>query len=129
MERHPSLDATKESASGSETFLVCDVEQVVVPRQVSGPRYLLDQLINPDTISFTPGGIWLEDILLYGRFATASETKESIELMKILKNMVRKNFRKLKAYYLGAEAEEMLDNGKRLTIAAQSPPEYNLVRN
>ena len=108
---------------------MCDVEQVVVPRQVSGPRYLFDQLINPDTISFTPGGIWLEDILLYGRFATASETKESIELMKIFRNLVRKNFRKLKAYYLGAEAEEMLDNGKRLTIAAQSPPEYNLVRN
>ena len=117
-----------ESSVASDTFLVCDRSEVIRPRQVSGPRYLFDQLVNPDTISFTPGGLWGEDVLLHGRFATASTSKASLELMKLFRAVIRKRFKKIKAFYVGSEAEQMLDEGKRLTIAAQSPKTVDLSR-
>jgi len=121
--------SSHESAIGGDTFLVCDRSQVIRPRQVSRSRsYIFDQLINPDTITFTPGGLWGDDVLLYGRFATASTSRISLELLKLFRSLIRKRFEKIKSYYVGQEAAQLLDQGKRLTIAAQSPRSIDLRR-
>jgi hypothetical protein len=36
-------------------------------RQIAGARYSFDQLTNPGTITFAPGGLWGEEVLLHGR--------------------------------------------------------------
>jgi len=95
---------------------------------VAGPRYVFDQLLNPESVTFSPGGFWGENILLHGRFATVSTATFSLELMKLLGAAVRKRFGKIKAFYVGEEAMKMLDNGTRLTIAAQSPRTLDLSR-
>jgi hypothetical protein len=84
--------------------------------------------LNPKTITFTPGGYWGNDILLNGRFATASSDDVSLGLLKRFRSLVRKRFEKIKAFYVGAEAAQLLDGGKRLTIAAQSPEMFDLSR-
>jgi hypothetical protein len=122
--------ATMESASGSQSYLVTEREIAIHVRPVathSGiTRYLLDQLINPDTVTFTPAGIWNTDVVLHGRVATVSDSAIAQELMKRFSKAIRKHFTKVNAFWVGPEALELLKAGKRLTIAAQSPPEFDL---
>ena len=41
---------------------------------------------------------------------------------------IRKSFRKIRAFCVGSHAEALLDAGKRLTVAEQSPREFDLTR-
>jgi hypothetical protein len=45
----------------------------------------------------------------------------SSELLRLVRSLMRKQFKKIKAFYVGQAAERMLDSGKRLTMAVQSP--------
>ena len=119
--------ASHESAINCDTFLICPKTYVVRSRKIA-QRYVFDQLLNPDTVTFTPGGIWAESILLHGRFATAAGGDFASRLMQQLTSAIRRQFRKVRAFYVGNEAEAMLDQGKRLTIAAQAPRALDLSR-
>jgi hypothetical protein len=121
--------ATSETGNSSETFLVCKPELQIVPRSVmvfGQERFFIDQLYNPDTVAFTPAGMWDEEILLAGRVGTASNSQESQKLMKRFHSAIRRRFVKVKAYWVGHGALELLQSGKRLTIAEQSPKEFDL---
>jgi hypothetical protein len=123
--------ASRESASTSESFLVCVEGAPIYPRHLRGTdgpdRFFIDQLINPDTITFSSGGMWTEDILLYGSVGTASNSETSKLLMKRFRAAIRKHFRTIGAYYVGPGARKLLESGKRLTIAQQSPPQFDLI--
>ena len=121
--------ATAKSAVACDGFLVCEPEMTVNWRLLpgnTGERVCIDQLVNPDTVTFTPGGIWDENIVLHGRVATASESPISQALMKRFQAAIKKTFTKIKAFYVGPMALRLLESGKRLTIAAQSPRECDL---
>jgi hypothetical protein len=127
----PNLgQATADSSAASESFLVCDEGTRINVRPVQGhdrvERICVDQLANPDSVTLTPGGIWKDDIVLYGRVATVSESPLSQRLMKRFQAAIRKSFSKIKAYYVGPRALELLQNGKRLTISARSPRGFDL---
>jgi hypothetical protein len=70
--------------------------------------------------------MWNEKILLAGSIGTASETQASQALMKRFQAAFKKTFSKVKAYYVGPKALTLLKSGTRLTISAQSPPEFDL---
>src|SRR5262249_1559815 len=91
-------------------------------------RFCVDQLSNPDSVTFISGGIWSDDIVLHGRVATASDTEASQQLMKRFAAVFRKKFSKIKAFWVGPRAMALLDAGRRLTISVQSPREFDLVR-
>ena len=124
--------AACESAIAYDTYLVYEPDVSIEARVIdesSGIRsYRIDQLINPDTISFSPGGIWKREIALYGRVATVSASfSESAKLlMRRFQSAIRKRFVRLKAYYVAPKALELLKSGKRFTIAEQSPREFDL---
>jgi hypothetical protein len=46
--------------------------------------------------------------------------------MKRFNSAVKKTFTKVKAFYVGPKALELLERGMRLTISAQSPREFDL---
>ena len=119
--------ASNPSAINCRTFLISQRNCTIRPRPVS-EYYVFDQLLNPETVTFTPGGLWGGEILLHGRFATASSAGPSLKLMTVLRSVMRSNYTKIKAFYVGKEAEIMLDGGKRLTISAQSPRTIDLSR-
>lgn len=132
-EEIPNLGrATTDSATTSEAFLVVPKNCSVHARRVSGDdgkvRYFFDQLANPATVTFAPGGFWGDDVLLHGRVATASDDETSQALMNEFSRTMRKSFRKLKAFWIGPEAEGLLERGTRLTISAQTPRELDLTR-
>jgi hypothetical protein len=120
--------ASAESAVNCTTYLICPQGELIRARPISGQSYAFDQLLNPNTVAFTPGGLWDRDILLYGRFSSVSDGAFSSELLKLLGSLVRKRFKKIKAFFVGNEAERMLDAGKRLAIAVQSPKTLDLSR-
>jgi len=123
-------EADADSASSCEAFLVCTANKQIEVRSLTGThdirRYCVDQLLNPDTVTFSAGGQWNDDILLYGRVATVSGSPASQALMKRFRSAIRKHFVKVRAFYVGPNARSLLEAGKRLTIAAQSPREFDL---
>ena len=122
--------ATAESASSSQAFLVTERDLPINVRFLKTAtgieRCLIDQLINPDTVTFLPGGLWKQDVLLYGRVATVSDTLIAKELMKRFQGPIRKQFTKIGMFWVGSRALELLRAGMRLTGAEQSPREYDL---
>jgi hypothetical protein len=69
--------------------------------------------------------MWNEEILLAGRVGTASNSEESQKLMKRFHSAIKRRFIKVKAYWVGHGALELLRSGNRLTIAEQSPREFD----
>jgi len=103
---------------------MCHPEEEVRMEKAAESSYLVNQLF--DSVAFTPGGLWGKDVLLYGTFEGPWEEAYASGLLKPLRRAVRKHFRKIQAYYVGEEAEQMLDCGKRLTMGEQCPKEYDL---
>jgi hypothetical protein len=124
--------ATTDSAVTAGEFLVTPKGHPVEARPVLGndgvTRYFFDQLANPGTVTFAPGGLWGDAILLHGRIATVTDHETSQALMSEFGKALRKSFRRIKAFWVGPEAERLLDAGKRLTISAQSSKEFDLTR-
>src|SRR5262249_29500559 len=121
--------ATAHSSVGCETYLVCNRETPVKLRRfqtVHGTTICVDQLVNPDTVGFTPAGILNEGIVLHGRVATVSDSKPAQDLMRRFHSAIKKSFAKIKAFYVGPNARALWERGARLTISAQSPREFDL---
>src|SRR6266581_4394341 len=121
--------ASSDSAINSDSFLVAGRPVPIKMRRVKAAagaeRLYVDQLDNPDTVVLTPGGIWGTDIVLHGRVTTVSESGASQELMKEFHGTFRRRFTKIKAFFVGPKAVVLLEAGKRLTISAQSPRDFD----
>jgi hypothetical protein len=120
-----------DSSTICDAFLVCERETQITLRAFQGndgERVCLDQLANPDSVVFLPGGIWNEDVVIQGHVGTASDSELSQALMKRFQSAIKKSFTKVKAFYVGPHALEFLESGKRLTSSARSPREYDLAK-
>ncbi len=71
---------------------------------------------------------WGDSVLLYGRFGTVSSHPDSVEILRELRRELRRRFDRIKAYYVGREAGQLLDRGARLTLAVQTPTTFDLSR-
>jgi hypothetical protein len=122
--------ATADQTAGCDTFLVCEPQSPVELRRFRAydgrERICIDQLANPDSVVFTPAGMWSEDVVLNGCVGTASDSAISMALMKRFHVAVKKTCSKVRAFYVGPKALVLLQNGKRLAGAVQSPPEFDL---
>jgi len=116
--------APYDSAVNCKVYFMCHPSSDIKVKRVDRSCYAVDQLFN--SVAFSTGGLWGKGVLLYGSFESPFGEDYASRLMKSLRGAVRKQWKKIKAYYVGEEAEKMLDSGKRLTIAAQSPREYDL---
>ena len=96
-----------------------------VPQRRGGLMYAIDQRLNPTSVSFRPGGVF-GDAVIAGQLGTATDDPVSAELLTRFVREIRRQFKRIKSYYVGIQAEEMLDAGKRLTIGVVSPKEYDL---
>ena len=126
----PTLGQRLTHTSGGPDYLVTaaetpvNVETLVI--KSGAVRYLVDQLLNPDSIAFQHGGLYDENTFLYGRVGTASRSKPSINLYRSFSSAITKHFVYIPAAYVGPEALSMMKHGCRLTIGAHSPREYDL---
>lgn len=125
--------ATSDTASTNAAYLVTEIDRPVVPRPIyvrgeESPQWAIDQLANPDSTVLWHGGFWNSEVLLNGRIASASKSAPSQSLQRAFQAQLKRQFCRIKAFYVGEEAARLLDNGTRLTMSAQSPREYDLIR-
>lgn len=122
--------AASPDAIGCASYLVTGRDRAVAPRRIVSNDgtvwYAIDQMINPDTVEVSPGGLWNDDVVISGRITTVSDTTYANVLMRAYRNAVRKHFVRVRAYWVGPKARALLAAGKRLTMAVQSPQEYDL---
>jgi hypothetical protein len=122
--------AIHPTAAANPTYLVSlNGERIAirdVRQKAGGVRFAIDQLVNENTFVVRPGGRYDGNVLLAGEISTSSESQQSRARFKILANLVRQRFSKVNAFYLGSEALSAWKAGARLTIAVQSPPEFDL---
>ena len=123
---------TASAASGvaCTTFLVTRRTTKIQVEESAGlagvRRYHVSQLSNPDSVTLTPAGVWTDGTILYGRVATCSGSEISKTLMRLFRGAIRQRFAPMHHYWVGPQALDCLKVGRRLTIAVQSPPEFDL---
>ena len=113
-------------------FLVTDpateVKLAPIPQRKGGVRYEVAQDDNPESIVFQPGGLFGEQCLIVGEMFTSSTHPTSAELFKLFSTELKKGMKRIRSDLVGAQAEQLLDSGGRLTANVRSPPLYDLSR-
>lgn len=99
-----------------------------VPQRRGGTRYAIDQRLNPHTVSFSGGGVYQESCVIDGNVGTCTDDSTSIDLVNVFAREVRRQFKRIKSFYVGQEAEQLLDAGYRLTIGVNASREIDLSR-
>jgi hypothetical protein len=97
-----------------------------VPQRAGGVKFAVDQLKNPDSTVFWPGGFHSPEVLVSGRIATIGATDTAKTLQKDMVRTVTRGFRRIGMFWLGPDAMKLFEAGARLTTSVQSPPEYDL---
>jgi len=110
----------------AERDLTIEVRAII--QKSGGQKFAVDQLANPKTIAIRPGGLIDEHCLIAGQVGTASDDQTARNLFKLFTSEMRKRFFKIKSYYVGEEAAQLLDNGVRLTTNPKSQVLYDLTR-
>lgn len=115
--------ASADTSIACKSYLVCSADTPINLRRAGkeGERLCVDQLANPDSVEFKPGGIWNEEMVIQGRVASVSSSRPSRNLMKLFLSTIRRSFSKVGSCYVGPKALALLKAGKRLTSAAHLP--------
>lgn len=123
----PDLGLAKgEQTALCTSYLATEQSRDLKFRESSGDHpHILDQLYNSRSVVLTPGGMW-KQILIRDSIGTVWSDEYSAALMRQFHSAFRKYGTKIKTFMVGLEAEELLRSGTRLTIAEQSPAEFDL---
>lgn len=124
--------ATHETGSRSQGYMVSlrdTKNHLEVSTTRSGEkRWNLFNAHNEETVILGMGGLWKTGTLLPGSIVTLHQSPVAQHLMKwFMMALKQEGFTKVREWWLGREAVEMLRAGRRLTTTAeQSPPEFDL---
>ena len=93
-----------------------------------GKRFLVDQLLNPESVTLRSGGAYGSDVIIAGDVGTGSRDSWSQETLRLFSDSMKTHFTQVGAYLVGPEALAQLDRGARLTASVRSSTEYDLRR-
>ena len=116
-----------------DEYLLCKKATIInlelVPQRAGGFKYAVDQGCNMKSIEIKLGGVFTEEenVLVAGRVATISEEADSLELYKFLSTKIKRDFKRIGAFYVGKKAEERLNEGWRLVTNVRLSKEFDLV--
>lgn len=115
-----------------ETYLVVpDANKIAVSKidmEDGKTRFEVDIELNPGSAILHVGGLIAPNKLLPGQFGTGHKDQDSVATYKLVSEVIRRHFEKIKSYYVGPEAIQFLDGGGRLSPTEKSPIPYDLVR-
>ncbi|MGD9720803.1 MAG: hypothetical protein AB7O59_14025 [Pirellulales bacterium] len=113
-------------------WLIVDRTQSVELRSVlqrrGGTRHAIDQILNPASVAFEPGGLHCENVIIAGQVGTCTDDPTSKDLVNLFAREIRRHFKRIRSFFVGPQAEEMLDAGCRLTTSIKSSKDYDLFR-
>src|SRR5580704_15400161 len=89
-----------------------------VPQNSGGVLFAVDLMLNGDSIVFSPGGRYSNDVMLYGMIGTLSPPPSvaSKNLYTFVARAFRKDFKKVREYFIGSEALDLMASGVRLAM-------------
>ena len=99
-----------------------------VPQRRGGVLHVVGQRKNHDTVVLYPGGIHDSQTVIAGTIATGSDSAASLSLFEAIRRAVRKQWVHIEAFYVGKEAESIMDAGGRLTQDLRAPRGCDLKR-
>lgn len=115
-----------------KTYLIHDDSMEIkvreIPQKNGGVRFSVDQRENLPTIGLKAGGEFGSDIVISGQLGVGTGNPRSDELASLFLRAMKRQFKKVKSYYVGPEAGSRLDSGARLTINSAASTEYDLAR-
>jgi hypothetical protein len=115
-----------------DSYLITDAnDQVIVrpvPQNKGGLLYAIDQKANPRTITLRAGGVFKTTAVIAGEVSTCTNDPDSVNLANAFTREIRRRFKRIKSFYVGPEAEQLLDAGYRLTIGVNASSEIDLVK-
>jgi hypothetical protein len=140
----PNLGLAPSGDSNHEPFwLITDsgsrIEVKSVPQRRGGIRYGIDPELNPESVVLWPGGVFEGHVkwrggefnggaVIAGQVGTAMFNPTSIELVNLFASAIRRQLKRIKSYFVGPEAERLLDAGYRLTSGITSSREIDLAK-
>ena len=129
----PNLGLAPSGDHNLEPFwLITDanvkVEMEVVPQRRGGTRYGIDPGLNPESVVIWPGGVFKDSCVIAGQIGTSMINPTSMELLNLFARAIRRQFKRIKSFFVGPEAEQLLDAGYRLTHGVKTARECDLSR-
>lgn len=104
-----------------------DIQVRAIPQRRGGTKFAVDQLVNPSTVVFRPGGkVPALKVVIGGAIGTVKEDPEAAALLKLFSDEIRNRFVRVKGFWVGPSALAILRAGGRLTNAVSAPVEYDL---
>lgn len=97
-----------------------------IEQRRGGVRYALDQRKNSASLALRLGGVFAECCVIAGQVGTCSDDPNSVELMRVVTRLTTKHFKRIRSYFVGPGAKELMEQGYRLTADARMPKEYDL---
>ena len=94
------------------------------PQKAGGVLYAVDLRRNSTAFAFRPAGRYGRKTLIPGRIGTGKQT--ALAACKQFWRALTKEYVKVGHYWIGPEAYRLLEQGTRLTPAAQCPPEMDV---
>ena len=123
-------EANSPTQSLCPIFLILPANATVnveaVEQRKGGVRFAVDQLKNPASLALRPGGVFNECCVIAGQVGTCTDNPNSIEMMRLVTRLTRKHFERIRSYFVGPRARELMEQGFRLTADARLSKEYDL---
>lgn len=112
------------------SYLILDRSDEVLVRAIPQKRggVLFATYPHPRSVMFKPGGHYDARHLISGEIVTAAGSSEALRIYSMFESAIKKEFKRVKSYRVGANALRELDAGVRLTRSIGTPAEYDLVR-
>ncbi|MGO9444236.1 MAG: hypothetical protein ACLPXB_05580 [Thiobacillaceae bacterium] len=129
----PTIVSDPEKLLSLRSYLAFDQGRTIAVRPVSqrrgGVKYAVDQLVNPQTVVLDGGGMLDAERLIAGYVGTATNDDLATDIYALFAKVIRRKYEKIKSYYVGPEAVQLLDDGVRLTINGKvADTTYDLAR-
>jgi hypothetical protein len=108
-----------------KTILVLPISTPVNVREIPAPKggqvkFAIDQVLNPASIVFKPGGLYEKKAVIAGYVSTISDDLMSKQLYQVFENAIKQHCTKIKQYYVGPGALHLLETGHRLSPRLES---------
>lgn len=92
----------------------------------SEEKWAVDVAAAPGSVYLRPGGEFETDVLIAGALSADPGSAWSADLFKSLKRTMSADFVRVRSYWLGPQANAVLNRGGRLTANVRSPQQYDL---
>jgi len=127
----PNLGTAASGDQNLEPFwLITDatanIQFEVVPQRRGGTRFGIDPGTNPASVVLWPGGRFDNSCIVAGKISTTMANSVSMQLMNLFTREIKRRFKRIRSFFVGPDAENLLDAGYRLAHSAQSPVECDL---